>query len=100
MDIIVFLISLFFVSLAIASISYTISKTEIFISIRIFISKKSSWLTRLLNCPYCVSHWISIGMVLYIYRTFSFEVFVVTFAMITLSSFWIGKISRSFDFMT
>lgn len=99
MEIIIFVLSMIFISLAVSSISYTISKTDIFESIRKKISKHSNWLGKLISCPYCLSHWISFVIILFIYRTFNLEVFVLTFAIVTLSAIWTGKISRSFDFM-
>lgn len=93
------IIQLFLISLAISAISYTISRTEIFKPIRKLICSRLNWLGKLISCPYCLSHWVSFGMIFYFYKTISFEVFILTFAMVALSAIWTGMISRSFDFM-
>jgi hypothetical protein len=93
------IIQLFILSLAISAISYTISRTEIFKPIRKLICNRWNWLGKLISCPYCLSHWVSFVMIFYFYKTISVEVFILTFAMITLSAIWTGMISRSFDFM-
>ena len=93
------LIELIIISLAVSSASYSISRTEIFKPIRLRICKAWPWAGKLISCPYCLSHWISFGSMFYFYKTFSVEVLILTFAMITLSAIWTGMISRSFDFM-
>ncbi len=98
-------IQLIIISLAIASISYTISHSELFKPIRFFLCKNINWLGKLISCPYCLSHWISFGLMVYIYKMSiwsalgSLDVFIMTFAAITLSAIWIGMISRSIDFL-
>jgi len=52
-------------SLATGSASFLISSTEISKPVRIWVAIRSrnkffSWLSRLLQCPYCVSVWLSI----------------------------------------
>ncbi len=44
-------------SLAIATVSMTITKSSIFKEYRQ--SFTSSFLKKLLNCPYCLSHWLA-----------------------------------------
>lgn len=93
------IIQILLISLAISSISYTISRTEIFKPLRKFICNKFNWLGKLISCPYCLSHWVSFIITIYIYKYISLEVIILSFSMIALSAIWIGMISRSFDFM-
>jgi|ERR1700748_1513376 len=90
-------INLIIISLAIASISYTISKGEIFRSIRLFICKHSKFIGQLISCPYCLSHWVSATIMFIIYKSFNLDFVIMTFAAITLSLFWVGIMVRSFD---
>ena len=94
------IIQLLILSLAISAFSYTISKTIIFKPIRQLICQVWPWAGKLVSCPYCFSHWVSFGAIVYFYKTFSVEVVILTFAMICMSAIWTGMISRSFDFMT
>ena len=53
-----------YLSLAVAAISMTTSKAEIFRTARIWIDDRSEWLGELVRCPYCTSHWLAFGAVL------------------------------------
>lgn len=92
-------IQLIIISLAISSISFTISKTEIFKPIRLFICKYSNFFGKLVSCPYCLSHWVAFTIMLYIYRSFCLDLIIMTFASITLSMIGISFINRALDFM-
>lgn len=92
-------IQILILSLAISSTSYTISKTLVFKPLRQLFCKYWNWLGKLISCPYCLSHWVSFGITFFIYKEISFEVILLTFAMVALSAIWTGMISRSFDFM-
>jgi hypothetical protein len=67
------------VSLAIACISMTITKSSLFKSFRQFVDL--AFFKKLFNCPYCLSHWLSFPFI------FKFG-FVGVFALVTLSSIW------------
>lgn len=92
-------INLIVISLAIASISFTISKSDIFRPIRLFICKYSNWLGSLISCHYCLSHWVSAIIMILIYKSFSLDFVIMTFAGITLSTIWIGMMNRTLDFL-
>lgn len=93
-------INLIIISLAIASISYTISKGGIFRPMRLYICKtESKFLGELISCPYCVSHWVSWIIMFVIFKSLSLDFIISSFAAITLSMFWTGIIARSFDNM-
>lgn len=90
-------IQLIIISLAIASISFTISKSSIFRSSRLFIYKYSNFFGELFSCPYCISHWISFIFCLYYYK-FNVDFIVMMFANVTLSMIWMGFINKALDF--
>jgi hypothetical protein len=58
-------LTLILLSFATAAISMTISKAKVTTPFRDWIKTKSVWIGKMLNCPYCVSHWVALGMVLY-----------------------------------
>lgn len=92
------LIKLIIVSLAVASISWTITKSLIFLFLRSFFCKRSKFLGNLFSCPYCLSHWVSFIFMFYLYK-FSFNFILMSFAAVTLSTIWTGMINRALDFI-
>lgn len=50
-----------FTAMAIASVSLTISKAYIFKPIR-----NIAWLRKLLSCPYCLAHWLSLFAIIFV----------------------------------
>jgi len=62
--------SFILLSLCVSTISVTIAKTRIFLSLRHWAHNRTWWLGTLLSCPYCLSHWVSGFFVtlLYIYN--------------------------------
>lgn len=74
-----------FTAMAIASISLTIGKTYIFRPIRNNI--EIAWLKKLLNCPYCLAHWLSAVAVFFVIPYNGILDFTIkTMALVTLSS--------------
>ena len=66
-------------AMAIASITLTIGKSYIFRPVR-----KDN---KLLNCPYCLSHWVSLLAVIFVVPyTDAFDFVIKTMALVTLSS--------------
>jgi hypothetical protein len=51
-------------ALMVAALSVTITKAKIFERQRDWIYDKNGWLGKLVQCPYCSSHWLSLGVVL------------------------------------
>lgn len=89
------------ISLAVSAISMTLAKSELFEPLRNNITEQSEWLGKLVNCPYCTSHWVAIAFVA-IYQPSPFRVIVVdqvmvVFALVTLASFWSGLIYRAYQ---
>jgi len=59
-------------SMCIATISLTVTKSVAFLPVRRILHQQSEWLGALVNCPYCLTHWIAIVFVilLYVYSPF------------------------------
>ena len=64
-------------SLASGAISYTISKTKLFRSLRWTIAEHNEFFGELINCPLCLSHWTS------------FVLTAIYFPRVLHSRFWI-----------
>jgi hypothetical protein len=61
-----------YLSLATASISFTVSETKLFEPCREWVSRRSAFFGRLLSCGYCNGHWIAFVLVA-VYRPRLFE---------------------------
>ena len=88
------ILKIFIISLAVSTISVTITKAKIFEPFRLIIEKKHKKLGELFHCPYCLSNWISFFFVL-LYRPHIFinglfltDQIVAAFVMIELATFW------------
>ena len=49
--------------LAVASISMTVALSNALAGVRETVSKLGRWPRELIHCPYCLSHWLSLGFV-------------------------------------
>ncbi len=54
-------------SLATASVAFTLSEAAVFAGAREWVKGRSVWLGRLVCCGYCIGHWLALGLVA-IYR--------------------------------
>lgn len=95
------LITILVLSLATASMSFTLARSKIFEKFRRWVSRKSNGLGYLVNCPYCVSHWIAAYLVLdYGPRPLEFwrplDLVISIFTVIALSAMFIGLIGLAF----
>lgn len=45
-------------------ISYTITKGSIFGPLRVWVIERNYWLGKLMQCPYCMSHWVALAAML------------------------------------
>lgn len=52
------------IALAVAAMSYTIAKTKVSAPFRAWVKSKSEWAGGLVSCPYCTSHWLTLGAML------------------------------------
>jgi len=66
------------ISLAVSSISITITKSSLFNKIR------PKW--KLFNCPYCLSHWISFLFILLLKDSGFLNFIILSFSTITLAN--------------
>lgn len=57
------ILNLFLVSAVVMCASHTIAKERIFQPVRDALGNKDTFFGYLISCPYCVSHWISFGLV-------------------------------------
>lgn len=55
------LISFLLLGLCCATLSYTLTKGSIFGPLRMWMIRRSYWLGKLAQCPYCTSHWVALG---------------------------------------
>jgi hypothetical protein len=53
----------FLVSLVTMCIANTLTQEELFAGLRRAAEARSKWLGKLVECPYCVSHWLAFGLV-------------------------------------
>lgn len=90
------------IAIAAASISYTITMTELFAPVRSWSQKLGHMIGYLFTCFYCMSHWVVIAAVL-IYRPrliqsdlLSVDLIVSIFFTITVAAFACGLLFRVF----
>jgi len=62
------IVVLFMIALASASISFTITSTSIFLWLRELIAPVHHKLEELIHCPWCLSHYITLGL-LFVFDT-------------------------------
>lgn len=84
--------NIIFISLAVYSICFTITKSSLFDFVRdYFLLSTSIFYNRigeLLSCPYCLSHWIALSAILLYGINYSItEVFLKVFVVVSLVSF-------------
>jgi len=77
---------LLLLSLAIASISMTITKSNAMEWFRRSVSKLGSWVEELFHCPYCLSHWLATSGVFAWLEGSIIELMIYTMVVVTLSS--------------
>ncbi|MCB0597054.1 MAG: hypothetical protein H6557_21025 [Lewinellaceae bacterium] len=85
-----------YLSLVTASISFTVSEAKIFLPLREWAQKRSSYWGSLLSCGYCFGHWVAFALVA-LYRPRLFELwwlldyFLTALVISWLSAFqWIA----------
>lgn len=91
------------ISFAAASISYTITQTELFVPIRNLANKMGHMIGYLFHCFYCMGHWVIIIAVL-IYKPIIInsghmvvDLIVTGFFIVTLMTFVNGFMFKSFS---
>lgn len=56
------LFKLIYLSIACGAISFTVSKSKFFESLRTWTKAKVPVIGEALSCPYCLSHWVALGL--------------------------------------
>lgn len=93
--------SILALSLAVATVSMTITKAKVSKPLRESIAARSKWLGELFSCPYCFSHWVSFAAVAAVRPVltdsglYGLDLFVSALAVIALAAFASGWIYRS-----
>ena len=73
--------------LAVSSISMTIALSNAMKPLREVVSKVGRWPGELIHCPYCLSHWLALGLVWYqMGLTPVVNVTVTVFGVVTIAS--------------
>ena len=81
------LFEMLLIGLAVASITMTISKSNIMEYSRTQVSKLGWWAEELIHCPYCLSHWFAFGVVWWKLGLSPLECFIlVSFGVVTIAS--------------
>jgi hypothetical protein len=85
------MLEIVYLSFVTASISFTITETKLFERIRNFFNNRSVLLGRLLNCGYCIGHWVAFLLVaIYRPRLFSSFFFLIDYFLTALVIAWIS----------
>jgi hypothetical protein len=95
---------LFYLSLAVGAMSMTISKAKLFRATRRFIARKSESVGELIECPYCIGHWLSFVLAaiyfprVLISRCWILDWFVSAMATVALSAVTCKLIDWTYSF--
>jgi len=91
------LFEMLLIGLAIASITMTISKSNVMEYLRTQVSKLGGWAEDLIHCPYCLSHWFAFVIVGWEFGLLPLERFIlISFGIVTIASFASLGIARLF----
>lgn len=52
----------FWLSVVTGSIAFTLTESKLFYSFREWVSKRSKFIGKLVNCGYCTGHWIAFAL--------------------------------------
>ena len=91
------LFEMLLIGLAVASITMTISKSNVMGYLRTQVSKLGRWAEELIHCPYCLSHWFAFGVVWWRLGLIPLGRFIlVSFGVVTIASLASLGIARLF----
>lgn len=94
-------LSLIVISLAVSTVSMTMTKAKISKPLREFIKRRNTWLSELFSCPYCFGHWVSFAAVIAVRPTvtnsgfYPLDVVISALAVTALAAVGSGLIFRS-----
>jgi hypothetical protein len=81
------LFEMLLIGLAVASITMTISMSNLMEPLRVQVSKLGRWARELIHCPYCLSHWFAFAVVWGKFGLFPLGRFILTsFGVVTIAS--------------
>lgn len=96
------LLQLLGLGLAVGALSWTLTKAKVFEWLRQWIANRNKWLGDLAKCPYCASHWLGAGAVIYYHPilmrsdVYVLDLVVSIFIVVAFASFTGGLIYRTF----
>ncbi|CAI1766930.1 Uncharacterised protein [Serratia grimesii] len=91
------------IALASASISMTVTQTELFAALRAWTARKNDLLGHLFKCFYCMSHWVVIaGMLIYRPTLMNSDIALIdwvmtAFIVLTITTFINGLLFKAFQ---
>jgi hypothetical protein len=96
------LLKLIVCTAAVSTMSVTLSKAGVFAPLRRTIKSRSKWLGKLLDCPYCTSHWMAFGVTAVfqprpVMIWLPVDLLLSAFAMVALSPIFAGLIFRLYE---
>lgn len=91
------------ISIAVGTLSLTLTKGSIFREVRLKIKQKSIFFGKLFSCPYCMSHWIAtITVLIFNLRLFSapwlIDILFSVLVVIGISALFFGVIMALISF--
>ncbi len=95
----------FALSLVVSTTSVTIAKAGIFRTFRRNVACYSTWLGELIHCPYCLSHWIAVGLVLLYHPRLThgnipvLDDLVSLFVLVAMATWWSKHLCGSLQAM-
>ncbi len=84
---------------AVSAISVTLTKSQLFASMRTWVRSQSRWLGKLASCHYCMSHWVSFVMVaiyqpVVVAKWWPIDLLVSAFILVAISAIISGLITK------
>lgn len=99
------LVNILYITLAIASVSFTVTRTGIFEWLRELVSPIHPKVEQLFHCPYCLGHWITFVVLLIVPKTYLIQIvpsvvfnfFFTTFVIMGLAGLLHYVLLRAYD---
>ncbi len=86
------MVALVELSLAVAALSVTFTTSHMGLWLQKWLVKKSILLGLLFSCPYCISHWFALGLVLIYLPGGPIDIIVTTFTIVGMAAVFSGMI--------
>lgn len=77
------MMELVILGLAVSAMSVTLSMSALCQGLRDWMADRHRWLGKLFRCPYCLSHWLALGAVLWCRPSWAFV--IDTFAVVAIA---------------